>query len=53
MPERFTPQDKLQVPRKAMPVAPGQLRALLRKEGLYSSHLITWRRQREEGLTPA
>jgi hypothetical protein len=25
---------------------------LLRKEGLYSSHLVTWRRGREEGLTP-
>jgi hypothetical protein len=23
---------------------------LLRREGLYSSHLATWRRQREEGL---
>jgi len=23
---------------------------LLRREGLYSSHLSTWRRQREEGL---
>jgi transposase len=22
------------------------------KEGLYSSHLVTWRRQREDGLTP-
>jgi transposase-like protein len=25
---------------------------LLRREGLYSSHLVTWRRQREHGLTP-
>jgi transposase len=30
----------------------GELGALLRKEGLYSSHLITWRQQRERGLTP-
>ena len=29
----------------------GELGALLRKEGLYSSHLVTWRRQREHGLT--
>jgi len=29
--------------------APGQIGVLLRKEGLYSSHLSTWRRQREEG----
>ena len=28
----------------------GQLGALLRREGLYSSHLKTWRRQREEGI---
>jgi transposase-like protein len=26
---------------------PGQMGALLRREGLYSSHLTTWRRQRE------
>ena len=31
---------------------PGQVGELLRKEGLYSSHLVTWRRQREAGLTP-
>jgi len=27
----------------------GQIGALLRREGLYSSHLSTWRRQRREG----
>jgi transposase-like protein len=27
----------------------GELGALLRREGLYSSHLNTWRRQRREG----
>lgn len=27
----------------------GQVGALLRREGLYSSHLTTWRRQRERG----
>jgi hypothetical protein len=26
--------------------------ALLRQEGLYSSHLVTWRQQRRTGLTP-
>jgi len=35
---------------------PGQIGALLRREGLYSSHLTTWRRQRRQGqlqgLTP-
>jgi transposase-like protein len=29
---------------------PGQVGALLRREGLYSSHLTTWRRQRERGI---
>jgi transposase-like protein len=28
---------------------PGQVGALLRREGLYSSHLTTWKRQREAG----
>jgi len=28
---------------------PGQIGSLLRREGLYSSHLTTWRRQREMG----
>ena len=28
---------------------PGQVGALLRREGLYSSHLTTWRRQYEAG----
>jgi transposase-like protein len=27
----------------------GQIGELLRREGLYSSHLVTWRRQREAG----
>jgi transposase len=32
---------------------PGQLGELLRREGLYSSHLSTWRRQRDEGALDA
>jgi transposase InsO family protein len=32
---------------------PGGIGALLRREGLYSSHLIAWRRQREEGALAA
>jgi len=32
---------------------PGQIGALLRREGLYSSHLSTWRRQRDRGLLKA
>src|SRR3954465_8491276 len=30
----------------------GEIGALLRREGLYSSHLAAWRRQREEGNLP-
>ena len=33
--------------------APGQLGALLRREGLYSSHLTDWRRQRAQGMLAA
>ena len=32
---------------------PGEIGVLLRREGLYSSHLTTWRRQREEGVLQA
>ena len=32
---------------------PGQIAALLRREGLYSSHLTEWRRARREGLLKA
>jgi transposase-like protein len=32
---------------------PGQVGALLRREGLYSSHLSTWRQQRERGAREA
>jgi transposase len=28
---------------------PGEVGALLRREGLYSSHLVTWRKQRDAG----
>ena len=31
----------------------GQLGALLRREGLYSSHLVEWRRQRDQGALAA
>ena len=50
---RFTTAYKLEMLRKADAcLRHGELGALLRKEGLYSSHLITWRQQRERGLTP-
>ena len=50
---RFTTKYKLEILRKADACTqPGQVGALLRREGLYSSLLATWRRQRQEGLTP-
>jgi len=32
---------------------PGQSGAIIRREGLYSSHLSAWRRQREQGALKA
>ena len=50
---RFTTAYKLAILRKADACTRhGELGALLRQEGLYSSHLITWRQQRATGLTP-
>jgi len=50
---RFTTAYKLAILRKADACSRhGELGALLRKEGLYSSHLVTWRQQRTTGLTP-
>jgi transposase-like protein len=54
---RFTAEYKLRILREAdRSTESGQLGALLRREGLYSSHLSTWRQQRDEGtlagLTP-
>jgi len=54
---RFTAEYKLRILRQADGLTEsGQLGALLRREGLYSSHLSTWRQHRDEGtlagLTP-
>jgi transposase len=54
---RFTAAYKLRVLHQAdLCAQPGEIAALLRKEALYSSHLTTWRRQREagtlQGLSP-
>jgi transposase-like protein len=46
---RFTAAYKLRILREADESEPGQLGALLRREGLYASHLTAWRRQRNEG----
>src|SRR6516164_589456 len=51
---RFTAEYKLRVLREADACTePGQLGAVLRREGLYSSHLTDWRRQRELGAWAA
>lgn len=47
---RFTAEYRLRILKEADACKkPGELGALLRREGLYSSHLVNWRRQREEG----
>ena len=47
---RFTAEYKLRILEEADRCAmPGEMGALLRREGLYSSHLTKWRRQRDEG----
>jgi transposase-like protein len=46
---RFTAEYKLRILQAADDCSPGELGALLRREGLYSSHLTTWRRQRDAG----
>jgi len=47
---RFSAEYKLGVLRQAEGCSrPGELGALLRREGLYSSNLVTWRRQRDAG----
>jgi transposase-like protein len=45
----FTAEFKRQVLVEADRCGPGELGALLRRHGLYSSHLVTWRRQRDTG----
>lgn len=47
---RFTGEYKLSVLRELDAChAPGESGAVLRREGLYSSHITVWRRQREAG----
>ena len=46
---QFTAEYKLRVLRQVDACkAAGEIGSLLRREGLYSSHLVLWRRQREE-----
>jgi transposase len=48
---RFTAQDKLRILAEAdRAAATGGIGAILRREGLYSSALTSWRRQRDAGV---
>ena len=54
---RFTAEYRRRIVKEAAACTqPGEVGALLRKEGLYSSHLASWRRAAEKGelaaLTP-
>ena len=48
---KFSAEYKLRIMQEAdISQKPGHIGALLRREGLYSSHLATWRRQRNQGI---
>ena len=50
MRRKFSAEYKLEVLREADACTkPGEVGALLRREGLYTSHLSTWRKQRRQG----
>lgn len=47
---QFSAEYKMRILQEADACSePGEIGALLRREGLYSSHLVVWRRQRTEG----
>ena len=46
---RFTAEYKRRILKEAEACGPGEIGALLRREGLYSSHLTVWRRQQATG----
>jgi transposase len=46
---RFTIEEKLRVLSEADACAPGGVSALLRRAGIYSSHLAAWRQARDRG----
>ena len=50
---RFPARYKLKILRQADQCQPGEVGALLRREGLYWSNLQAWRRQREDGTLQA
>lgn len=46
---RFSAEYKRRILQEADQCGAGGIAALMRREGLYSSHLTTWRKQRESG----
>jgi transposase len=46
---RFTAEYKRRILQEVDDCGPGGVAALMRREGLYSSHLTTWRKQRKSG----
>ena len=50
---RFSAEYKLGILEEADRCALGEQGALLRREGLYSSHLVKWREQRSKGALAA
>lgn len=46
---RFSVEEKARILREADGCATGTVGALLRREGIYSSQLYAWRRERERG----
>jgi len=49
----YSAEYKRRIVRQAADCQPGQIGALLRREGLYTSQLSTWRRQHERGALKA
>ena len=45
----FSAEYKQRILEEVEAAAPGEIGGILRREGLYSSHLTDWRRQRESG----
>jgi transposase len=50
---RFSAQYKLDILAEIDTTEPGGIGAILRREGLYSSHLVDWRRARDRGALEA
>ena len=50
---KFTAEYKINILKEIDQCKPGEVGAVLRREGLFSSHLTTWRREREIGQLQA